>query len=79
MDSNFILEMPKLSGLDQKQLFTTEPYPKGFGIPKMKLDFQNIGNSECFHRRPFSKSQFPTTNMTCFESNSYCRHLEIFK
>ena len=45
-ESNFILEMPKLSGLDQKQRFTTETYPKGFGIPKMKLDFQNIGNSE---------------------------------
>jgi hypothetical protein len=43
--------MPKYFELDQKQLFTaefhdpisaSEPCPKYFGIPKMKLDFQNI-------------------------------------
>ena len=45
--------MPKLFGLDQKQLVTPELCPKRFDIPKMKLVFQNNGltfrssNTEC--------------------------------
>ena len=48
MKSNFILGMPKLFGLGQKHLFTTEFHllnhacPKSFGTSKIKLDFKNI-------------------------------------
>ena len=79
---NFILGT--LFGLKEKELFTMcwisplEPCPKNFGIPKMKLDFQNIDWEFISIGRQISKQLLKKLNkfMTIC---SVCDHCSLLK